>query len=380
EKINLVQTVLPTILFVVGISDLVHFVTKYIDELRKGKEKMKAIKIAFKEVGMATFLTTFTTAVGFSTLIFSSVLPIQDFGIYAAIGVFIALFLTYLILPAIMILTPIPKIVNAKWNWLGKYFLPGSLMWTFRKGKLNNWIFAGIAILALYGISMIKVDNHLLEDLRKDDPVKKDFRYFGKEFAGSRPFEMAILLHNHDKEIMDREVLKNIDKVADYLKDEYGVGSLYSPASLVKQANVAYNGGNEEYWKLPVKKQRFEQILKELEKYSELSNINSFVNKKEKRGRISGKMPDIGSAAIAKQDIKLNEFLKNNTPSYIEFKLTGTARLIDRQYDEGFSYCFYGDRDNYGITFQKHQSYSCHSCSEHFTFSSGCGYNGVYRH
>ena len=95
KSIDIMTIVLPTIIFVVGISDVVHILSRYYEELRRGASQFQGIQAAFKEVGLATFLTTLTTAVGFLTLMSSSVVPIRDFGIYAA-GVGIAYLLAFI--------------------------------------------------------------------------------------------------------------------------------------------------------------------------------------------------------------------------------------------------------------------------------------------
>lgn len=87
KSLDVMSTLLPTILFVVGMSDAVHILNRYVEELRLGKEKMAAIKITFKEVGMATLFTSLTTALGFITLMMVPIKPMQEFGLYAAIGV-----------------------------------------------------------------------------------------------------------------------------------------------------------------------------------------------------------------------------------------------------------------------------------------------------
>ena len=110
KQFDILLTIIPTILFVVGMSDVVHIITKYFDELRVGKPKMRALKTAFKEIGIATFLTSLTTSIGFLTLLTSSIVPIQEFGLIAAIGVFVAYILAYSLLPAVLLLSPpLPK-------------------------------------------------------------------------------------------------------------------------------------------------------------------------------------------------------------------------------------------------------------------------------
>jgi predicted RND superfamily exporter protein len=69
--INILLTILPSIMFVVAMSDVIHLVSKYIELLREGKSKFEAIKTSFKEIGIATFLTSLTTSIGFFSLLFT---------------------------------------------------------------------------------------------------------------------------------------------------------------------------------------------------------------------------------------------------------------------------------------------------------------------
>ena len=87
QPITVLTMLLPTILFVVGMSDVVHIVERYIEALRLGRSRTMALAVSFREVGLATLLTSVTTAIGFGTLISSSIPPIREFGIFTAIGV-----------------------------------------------------------------------------------------------------------------------------------------------------------------------------------------------------------------------------------------------------------------------------------------------------
>ena len=64
--------------------------SKYLDELRRGHTQEEAIWFTMKEIGLATLMTAVTTAVGFATLVTSRIVPIQEFGINAAVGVMVA--------------------------------------------------------------------------------------------------------------------------------------------------------------------------------------------------------------------------------------------------------------------------------------------------
>ena len=47
------------------------------------------------DMGIALFLTSLTTAIGFLALLYSSIAIVQEFGVFIASGVFIAYLLTF---------------------------------------------------------------------------------------------------------------------------------------------------------------------------------------------------------------------------------------------------------------------------------------------
>ncbi len=112
KDLDLLMSLLPSIMFVVGMSDVIHFFSKYIEELRKGLPKEQAISTTVKEVGKATLLTSVTTAIGFFTLYFIDIKPIRDFGLYCGLGVLFAFVITILLLPPLLRVLPEPKQQN----------------------------------------------------------------------------------------------------------------------------------------------------------------------------------------------------------------------------------------------------------------------------
>ena len=61
---------LPTMLFVIGVSDSVHIINKFRHEFGKVNDEKMALAITIKEIGVAIFLTSITTAIGFMSLCF----------------------------------------------------------------------------------------------------------------------------------------------------------------------------------------------------------------------------------------------------------------------------------------------------------------------
>lgn len=331
QPINLVLTVLPSIIFVVAMSDVMHLVSKYFDELRAGKDRSTAIKVAYKEVGFATLLTSITTSIGFLTLLSINMPPIRNFGIYTSIGVMFAFVLAYTLLPALLVLIRPPKVAfrpSRKNLWFK--FLHGSFVQVLRWRRTIFFGFLGIIGISLFGLSMVQADYFLLEDLKKDSPLRQDYDYFDSELLGLRPFEMAITVKEEGKDIFDYEVLQEVNKVEEYLMEEYGLKRTLSIVSVLKIANRTEHGGQSSYYKFPTKEET-DSYLETIEKFDKKGRMRLFVDSTKTRGRISSTMGDVGLYAVQDKNVELHAFLEENIDQdLVEFKLTGTGHLLDK--------------------------------------------------
>jgi len=326
KPLDILLVLLPTIMFVVGMSDVIHLLTKYLEELRRGSDKFIAIKTTVREIGMATFLTSLTTAVGFLTLFTASIRPIRDFGLFAAIGVFIAFFLTYLVLPSLLIFLSKPTIVfhhRSRKIWTATLRKAISLVLHYRLAILN--ISTLIVLISIYGIFQLNVNSYLIEDVPRNDPLKLDFIYFDQKFGGSRPFEMTITPTGNAVWYDDR-VIAQTQKLENYLKREQGTSSISSPNTLIKSLNMAVNGKHQ----IPTDQKsygRLKRYFKQLERKGKELKI---LDASAQVGRISSRLPDQGSDYSIQKRIQLQAFIKEHLdPEIATFKITGTSLLID---------------------------------------------------
>jgi hydrophobe/amphiphile efflux-3 (HAE3) family protein len=77
---------------------------RYLEERRKGEEKMEAMLISIRMIGKAVLASGLTTIGGFSVLMFSEFVILRDFGRMTVINISMALISTFLVLPSILYL------------------------------------------------------------------------------------------------------------------------------------------------------------------------------------------------------------------------------------------------------------------------------------
>ncbi|PSR53118.1 hypothetical protein AHMF7605_06040 [Adhaeribacter arboris] len=333
-NIDVMTMLLPTIMFVVGMSDSVHILTQYVTEVAEGKPKTQAIITTLKDVGLATFITAITTAIGFLTLLTADIGPIRNFGVYTGIAVVVAYLLSMTMLPAMMLLMPLPpRTAPKKEAFTWPMLLRRLLLFVFKYRTRILVATTGIILASIYCISLIRMDTTLLDDLSDNDPVKLDFKYFEQNFAGVRPFELYLkAAPGHT--LYDLPVLREVEEIEHYLTTQYGLKFIISPLTVVKTLNRAINGGSAESFQLPQTEAQWRKVQAKLKLFRKRPELNSLVSANQTEGRLSGKMGDIGSARATQLTDQFREFMRKQTNSTLLLThVTGSSLLLDKNND-----------------------------------------------
>lgn len=324
--LDLMLTLLPTLIFVISTSGSIHLISRFRKEYKIGVSKQTAIRTSIIETGMPNFLNAFTTAIGFASLVMIPVAPIQLFGILTAVGILISFFIGLLFVPTalkVLQIEPTKNTLTVQADKNSRLFE----RFVFNKPKLISGIFAIIILFGIYFSFHIKVNNHFLDDLSSSSSLKKDLDFFEQNFSGIRPFEMNIQAKKN-LTVLDFYALQEMDMVEKYLKKEYNVGFLFSPLSLIKQINKATHGGNQDYYCLPASPGNLDEVLKLADKQRLWARFIPVISKDKLIGRITGRTLDEGSLVLKQRNEKLEAFLKTNT-QHLQFKITGAAQLMD---------------------------------------------------
>jgi predicted RND superfamily exporter protein len=331
KAIDIMIILVPCILFVVGMSDVIHISSQFYEKIEAGFNKVDAIRIALKEVGFATFLTCISTAVAFLTLNTTSIQPIRDFGTYTAIGVVIAYVFSITLLPFILLRVKNPDrfrvhASQVKWDQ-GLRKLLSMVFKNPRKILIGASILLGISVL---GISRIEVNNSILDDLDEQDPIKKDFVYFDTYFSGVRGFEMAISPIDKNATLLNWDAIQEMQKLENYLESTYEVGSIISPLGILKGFNQAVHDGDPVWYRIPDNSSDLQILIQKLKPFLKKKEVRLILAQNGNLGRLTGRIKDKGSKAVGIKNKLLNDYFKKSAFKHIQTRVTGSSDLIDK--------------------------------------------------
>jgi predicted RND superfamily exporter protein len=330
-SIDLMTALLPVMMFVVGTSDTVHIITRYVSELGYGASKKDALWVTLKESGFGSGLSALTTSLGFFTLMTSSIRPIYNFGLFTGIAVLLAFVLSFTLLPALLLLLRkpqlrVPRQQGHSWD--------GVLSRLFRVVLVRRrLIFAvsGLLLAASIGLATrVRINSVMLDDLSKNDPVRLDFGFFEKKFAGVRPFELE-LKPAGGRDIYDLAVLRQTEHLETYLRDTYGLRFAASPVTLVKSVRKALNGGGLAEYRLPADSAELARLRSKLKLFRKKPEFRALTLPDGSAGRLTGRMADVGSMRADALNNGLRRYLRTSIDSTVlRTRLTGSSNLIDK--------------------------------------------------
>ena len=332
HSLDIISSLLPPILAAICMSDIIHISTHYIEQLRAGHPKKEALDKTYREIGLATFFTCCTIAIGFITLGITNIIPIRNFGFFAAAGILVGFIVSMVSLYAFYLFSPVPSVVfekNADNRW--NRFLSFSFRAVIKNKLIIFGLLVGLVSVALYYTSKIEINSSLLQEIPKKNPMLDDYRFMEKDFAGTRPFEMAITLKDSNNSFLEIQQLMQVEQVESFLEDSCGIGYIISHLSLFRGANKAFHGGDNKFYSLPGTQPEVNRYVEAITQTEFADEMQHYLSDDARRMRISGRLPNLSVKEFEPLKDKIDSFFKKNETVFkFSYQLTGSAVLLDK--------------------------------------------------
>jgi len=182
-KADIVTVIVPIFVIVMGSADGLHFVTHFQEEA-ENPDPVARVSSALSHVGKPMILTTVSTAAGFLSLMFTGVGPIEQLGLFAAVGIVLAGAISFFSLPAAISRFDIGS--GHKTALIG----PRVTAWlkTLVRTRVPAVVITVIVIgFAVFSLPQLDVNPDQLFFFKADDPVRVAFEQTAEVFGGATP-------------------------------------------------------------------------------------------------------------------------------------------------------------------------------------------------
>ncbi len=300
----------PIIIVTLAIAHCVHIMVTTQQQMRRGLGKHDAIVESLRVNMAPVFITSATTAIGFLSMNFSDAPPFRTLGNIVAGGVMVAFVLSVFFLPAVM--SVLPARVKE-----GRSF-GGQVMERLAGFVIDNRrpLFWGVGIviaLLIAGISRINLDDDFVKYFDERFQIRIDSDFMQANLSGLNVLEYSVPA-GREGGIAEPEYLRNLERFADWLREQPKVKHVYVLTDIIKRLNQNLHADDTAFYKIPEDAELAAQylLLYELSVPFGL-DLNNTINVGKSATRVTAIVVDITSKEMRELNTRAEQWLKENT-------------------------------------------------------------------
>ncbi|MEA3288820.1 MAG: MMPL family transporter [Campylobacterota bacterium] len=258
-EITVISSNFISLQLIMNISLIVHLIVKYNELASKYPNKPVENIVNLSTLSMAkpSFFVVITTIAGFSSLVFSSILPVIQFGWMMSAGILVSLMVTFILFPILVILlsksTP------------EEQFEEHPVTSKIARIVLNNkrTILISTIIVVLFSITgalKLRVENSFIDYFKKDTQIYQGMKLIDQKLGGTTPLDIIVTFKQNSDEISNIEVEPEpMDDEFENFEDEFDMEA----------------EDQEEYWFTKTKVDKIKQIHNYLETHEAIGKVIS---------------------------------------------------------------------------------------------------------
>ena len=243
----------------------IHLIVKYRELYSSNiyKNQKELLFATLTSMAKPCFYTVATTIVGFSSLVFSDLLPVINFGWMMSIGILISLISSFILFPVLQLnlnkvepnysfekMFPLPKIFSNISNFIGNKIIIIAFL---------------ILIFGIAGIIQLRVENSFIDYFKNSSEIYKGMKLIDQKLGGTSILDITVDLEDDfqeniyidDNDVFDEDEfdfldegaeennsssnlfftsskMKLIDDIHNYLDKQPEIGKVMSFATLLK--------------------------------------------------------------------------------------------------------------------------------------------------
>ena len=274
-RIHFVSVLIPSMLFIIGTSDCVHILSRYQDCRGLCHTKKEALLETIRSMLSPCFLTSLTTAVGYLSLGAIKMDALAQFGVFTAVGIFIAFILSITMIPATLAL------LNTRSLTIGDNFETRAIYKRLPSldvvlERLHNFNMKHRGTIIVVAIVLIGVCSLGLKRLHFESDA---FKYFAGAFKGTYvgtqeemnqalekvdgliPVFVVVETNGDKLSVLDPSVLEKINESERKIRNLADVGYVIGVPDILKHGKYRYSNNSEEEVGLPSSRDEAEQLF-----------------------------------------------------------------------------------------------------------------------
>jgi predicted RND superfamily exporter protein len=243
SNMNAILLTMPPLVYVAAMSGAIHLANYYREALADvGPGRATSSAVAHARLPLS--LATFTTAVGLLSLCYSELLPIQQFGVYSALGVVASTLLLFFFLPSALQMWPLKKesaaldpqaehhddgllTLSRGWRWFAETVI-----------RHNGWVaLACISVFALClgGLPQMRTSIKIEKFFSEQTELLQEYIWLEDRLGALVPMELVLRIDDQQCGLNMLERMELVQRVQQQIETLPIVGGTLSAATLAQE-------------------------------------------------------------------------------------------------------------------------------------------------
>jgi len=316
-RVTVISSNFVSLMLIITMSMNIHLVVRYrqLQKDYRDDTQRDLVLMTVRKMVWPCFYTALTTVMAFASLVVSDIKPVIDFGWMMTIGLTVTFLTTFLLFPVILVLLN-KSLVDIESD--RQYQVSASLArFTERRGNAVLAISSALAVLSVYGISRLEVENSFVSYFSPGTEIYQGLKLIDEKLGGTIPLDVVLKFKDTSFDDEDEEFnrlygdldintaeywftpnkIDRIKEVHDYLDALPGVGKVLSLASVIRVAESIEVGRKFDSLEMGIMYKLMPEAVRS-------SIISPYVSFKDNEARINLRVLD------SKPDLRRNELLE----------------------------------------------------------------------
>ena len=316
-EITVISSNFISLQLIMNISLVIHLIIKYkeLNNLKPLYSQKELVTQTSLSMAKPSFFVVVTTIAGFSSLVFSGIVPIEDFGLMMSVGIIVSLVITFLLFPLVLLNLNKAKPKSNNNKNLSFTSKIADIAINYQKTIL---FFAFIVVIfSITGASKLRVENSFIDYFKQNTQIYQGMKLIDQKLGGTTPLDIILTFKEDSDEIKSVEIQEESEEF-DEFDDEF----------------EETQEDKEQYWLTPSKMEKIKQIHDYLDSLKPIGKVLSLATMGE-IGKLLNNNEELDSLTLALMNNQLPEKYKRIIISpFLDVKnnmVRISTRVIDSQ-------------------------------------------------
>lgn len=259
-EITVVSSNFISLQLIMNMSLVVHLIVKYKELHAKNKSDTQEKLILDTVVSMAkpSFFVVITTIAGFSSLVFSGILPVINFGWMMSVGIIVSLLMTFILFPIVLMFFNKSVLKDDDSTKVPFTTRVANVALNYKKTILVMTFFT--VLFSATGSTKLIVENSFIDYFKKETQIYQGMALIDQKLGGTTPLDVILTFKEGSDSVKSVEVVQeNAPDELDEFAEEFQESE----------------GDKEKYWFTQAKMQKITEVHNYLDSLEPIGKVVS---------------------------------------------------------------------------------------------------------